>query len=106
MQTLQDAEKIDLAPPAKHIRRLNRNAVATQAFKKWVQNILSTTQVAQNVILLGLLFIYRLKATNPGVKGRAGSEYRLLTVALMLGNKCEYGPRSGHAVDANKSCSP
>lgn len=31
--------------------------------------------------------MYRLKTLNPTVKGRAGSEYRLLTVALMLGNK-------------------
>ncbi|EDO00684.1 hypothetical protein SS1G_03157 [Sclerotinia sclerotiorum 1980 UF-70] len=44
-------------------------------------------QVSQNVILLALLFIYRLKSINPVVKGRSGSEYRLLTVALMLGNK-------------------
>jgi len=88
IQTLKDAENVDLVSPAKRIRRLNRNAVASQAFKKWVHTILSTTQVTQNVILLGLLFVYRLKATNPGVKGRAGSEYRLLTVALMLGNKC------------------
>jgi hypothetical protein len=52
-----------------------------------VATILTTTQVAQNVILLALLFIYRLKNTNPTVKGKPGSEYRLLTVALMLGNK-------------------
>lgn len=52
--------------------------------------MLSTTQVTQNVILLALLFIYRLKRLNPGVKGKVGSEFRLLTVALMLGNKCGY----------------
>ena len=46
------------------------------------------TQVSQNVILLALMFIYRLKKFNPGVKGKVGSEFRLLTVALMLGNKC------------------
>ena len=33
------------------------------------------------------MFIYRLKSFNPTVKGKPGSEYRLLTVALMLGNK-------------------
>lgn len=43
--------------------------------------------VAQNVVILALLFIYRLKKLNPIVKGKPGSEYRLLTVALMLGNK-------------------
>ena len=51
--------------------------------------ILSMTQVSQNVILLALMFIYRLKKYNPSVKGKVGSEFRLLTVALMLGNKCE-----------------
>ncbi|KAI9747113.1 MAG: hypothetical protein M1835_002216 [Candelina submexicana] len=33
------------------------------------------------------MFIYRLKKLNPTVKGKPGSEFRLLTVALMLGNK-------------------
>ncbi|KAI9783249.1 MAG: hypothetical protein M1839_004089 [Geoglossum umbratile] len=56
-------------------------------FRKWVTTILSTTQVSQNVILLALMFIYRLKKLNPTVKGKPGSEFRLLTVALMLGNK-------------------
>ncbi|EAT76466.2 hypothetical protein SNOG_16094 [Parastagonospora nodorum SN15] len=43
------------------------DAHPTIGFKKWVATILTTTQVAQN--------------------GKPGSEYRLLTVALMLGNK-------------------
>ncbi|TKA68683.1 hypothetical protein B0A49_09552 [Cryomyces minteri] len=63
------------------------DAIPSTGFRKWVTTILSTTQVAQNVILLALLFIYRLKMLNPAVKGKPGSEYRLLTVALMLGNK-------------------
>lgn len=58
-------------------------------FLKWVTTILTTTQVTQNVILLALLFIHRLKNFNPGVSGKKGSEYRLLTIALMLGNKCK-----------------
>ncbi|KAG0159576.1 hypothetical protein PDIDSM_7098 [Penicillium digitatum] len=62
-------------------------AVPTVGFQKWVASILSTTQVSQNVILLALLFIYRLKKFNSGVKGKKGSEFRLMTVALMLGNK-------------------
>lgn len=65
-------------------------AVPTVGFQKWVSTILSTTQVSQNVILLALLFVYRLKKFNSGVKGKKGSEFRLMTVALMLGNKCEY----------------
>ncbi|KAI9649378.1 hypothetical protein NHQ30_001953 [Ciborinia camelliae] len=69
------------------IEPLRAEAVPSPGFKKWVGAILTTTQVSRNVILLALLFIYRLKSFNPAVKGRSGSEYRLLTVALMLGNK-------------------
>lgn len=65
------------------------DALPTMGFLKWVATILTTTQVTQNVILLALLFIHRLKKFNPGVSGKKGSEYRLLTIALMLGNKCK-----------------
>ena len=74
----------------------NLNAVPTLTpevspalgFQKWVTTVLSTTQVSQNVVLLALMFIYRLKKFNSAVKGKSGSEFRLLTIALMLGNKC------------------
>lgn len=62
-------------------------AIPTIGFQKWATTVLSTTQVSQNVILLALLFIYRMKKFNSGVKGKKGSECRLLTIALMLGNK-------------------
>ncbi|KAH8704092.1 hypothetical protein BGW36DRAFT_355471 [Talaromyces proteolyticus] len=62
-------------------------AIPTPGFQKWVTTVLSTTQVSQNVILLALLFIYRLKKSNPGVRGKKGSEFRLMTIALMMGNK-------------------
>lgn len=68
-------------------RQLVPDAKPTTGFMKWVTTILSTTLVAQNVVLLALLFIHRLKKLNPTVRGKPGSEYRLLTVALMLGNK-------------------
>lgn len=76
----------------------NLNAVPTLTpevspalgFQKWVTTVLSTTQVSQNVVLLALMFIYRLKKFNSAVKGKSGSEFRLLTIALMLGNKCEW----------------
>ncbi|CAL3966577.1 unnamed protein product [Diplocarpon coronariae] len=84
-ETLHKAEK-PLVPPAT-VRRLEQEALPSSGFRKWVVTILSTTQVADNVIILALLFIYRLKKSNPAVKGNSGSEYRLLTVALMLGNK-------------------
>ncbi|KAF2643917.1 hypothetical protein P280DRAFT_220817 [Massarina eburnea CBS 473.64] len=77
---------LDIDSP-QQIQPLVPDAIPTTGFRKWVATILTTTQVAQNVILLALLFIYRLKLTNPSVKGKPGSEYRLLTVALMLGNK-------------------
>jgi hypothetical protein len=66
-----------------------QEAIPTMGFQKWVTTILSTTQVSQNVILLALLFIYRLKKFNTGVRGKKGSEFRLMTIALMMGNKCE-----------------
>lgn len=68
---------------------LGPDAVPSAGFQKWVSSILSTTQVGQNVVLLAILFIYRLKKFNPGVRGKRGSEFRLMTIALMLGNKCK-----------------
>jgi len=73
--------------PLSPLPPLAPDAVPTTGFRKWVGTILTTTQVSPNVILLALMFIYRLKKLNPTVKGKAGSEFRLFTVALMLGNK-------------------
>jgi hypothetical protein len=84
---LKQAETIRSRSPTSPIPRLSSLAQPEEQFHKWVYTVLSTTQVTQNVILLALLFIYRLKMSTPQIKGRAGSEYRLLTVALMLGNK-------------------
>ncbi|KAG4441260.1 hypothetical protein IFR05_003251 [Cadophora sp. M221] len=84
-QTIQKAET--KLPPSATVKQLEKEALPSSGFRKWVVTILSTTQVTDNVIILALLFIYRLKTSNPAVKGRSGSEYRLLTVALMLGNK-------------------
>ncbi|KAE8145295.1 cyclin-domain-containing protein [Aspergillus avenaceus] len=66
---------------------LSSEVAPSAGFLKWVTNILSTTQVSQNVILLALLFVYRLKKFNHRVRGKKGSECRLMTIALMLGNK-------------------
>lgn len=60
----------------------------SQGFRKWVSTVLATTQVSLHVVLLALLFVYRLKRATPLVQGKPGSEYRLLTIALMLANKC------------------
>lgn len=77
----------DSAIPLLPTRAIVSDAKPSTGFRKWVTTILSTTLVAQNVVILALLFIYRLKKLNPSVRGKPGSEYRLLTVALMLGNK-------------------
>ncbi|KAK3697833.1 hypothetical protein LTR37_017224 [Vermiconidia calcicola] len=82
---LQQVE--DSSIPLHAPRQLVPDAKPTTGFRKWVTTILSTTLVAQNVVILALLFIHRLKKLNPSVRGKPGSEYRLLTVALMLGNK-------------------
>ncbi|KAK1086461.1 hypothetical protein LTR48_003531 [Friedmanniomyces endolithicus] len=83
----QDAQATAIAPSFQIPRALVADAKPNTGFRKWVTTILSTTLVAQNVVTLALLFIYRLKKLNPTVRGKPGSEYRLLTVALMLGNK-------------------
>jgi hypothetical protein len=51
--------------------------------------ILSMTKVTKEVVTLALLYAYRLKNFNPSIIGKAGSEYRLMSVALMLANKCK-----------------
>ncbi len=99
--TLRRAEEWTTA--SSPVKRLVPDAIPTVSFRKWVVTILSTTQVTPNVILLALLFIYRLKTLNPTVKGKAGSEYRLLTVALMLGNKCGHSHISQEEAAANSS---
>ncbi|EXJ94217.1 hypothetical protein A1O1_02610 [Capronia coronata CBS 617.96] len=83
--TLQYAEDLPIDAPVN--RGLSSDATPTIGFRKWVTTIISTTQVGRNVILLALMFIYRLKRFNPTVSGKRGSEFRLLTIALMLGNK-------------------
>lgn len=90
MDDLNMAETVRQRTVTAPIPRLPALARPYDQFRKWVFNVLSTTQVTQNVILLALLFIYRLRNSTPQIRGRAGSEYRLLTVALMLGNKCKY----------------
>ncbi|KAF1815097.1 hypothetical protein P152DRAFT_471732 [Eremomyces bilateralis CBS 781.70] len=84
LQKIQSADREVIPTIA---QSLLPEARPSTGFTKWVATILSTTQVTQNVVMLALLFIYRLKHINPMVKGKPGSEFRLLTVALMLGNK-------------------
>lgn len=62
----------------------------TAAFRQWLLTIIRTTRLTETTVVLALLLIFRLKSVNPHIRGSPGSEYRLLTVALMLGNKCKF----------------
>lgn len=84
-ETLTYAESLPLHAPTD--RGINSDATPTIGFRKWVTTILSVTQVSREVVILALMFIHRLKKFNPGVSGKRGSEFRLLTIAFMLGNK-------------------
>lgn len=83
----------DLIPPSLTSRTQQSNlqrsvgAFPKVEFLSWNRNVLSNINVSKNVIFLALLFIYRLKERNPFIQGKPGSEYRLLTIALVLGNK-------------------
>jgi len=56
-------------------------------FLRFSREILSTTQVSSSVITLALIYVHRLKAAHPHLKGRDGSEFRLAISSLMLANK-------------------
>ncbi|KAI8997750.1 hypothetical protein BDB01DRAFT_831287 [Pilobolus umbonatus] len=69
--------------------RVTANAanMTSAAFKKFCRQILNATQLSESVVLLALKYIAMLLQNNPNIQGADGSEYRLFTVALMLGNK-------------------
>lgn len=56
-------------------------------FLRFSREVLSTTQVSTSVITLALIYVHRLKAAHPHLKGRDGSEFRLAISSLMLANK-------------------
>ena len=62
-ETLQYAENLPINASAE--RGMHPDATPSIGFRKWVTTILSTTQVGKNVILLALMFIYRLKKVQP-----------------------------------------
>lgn len=59
----------------------------TPAFRLFVQHAIRTTLVSHSVVIVSLLYIYKLKQKNPNLIGGSGSEYRLAATALMLANK-------------------
>ncbi|KAK4700430.1 hypothetical protein P7C70_g5817, partial [Phenoliferia sp. Uapishka_3] len=66
--------------PSKH------QLVPTEKFLRFCHDVLATTQVSHSVVILALLFIYRLKHKNQ-ICGAPGSEFRLCVTALMMANK-------------------
>ncbi|KAL8287401.1 hypothetical protein RQP46_003259 [Phenoliferia psychrophenolica] len=66
--------------PTKH------QLLPTERFLRFCDSLLATTQISHSVVLLALLFIHRLKASN-SINGAPGSEHRLTVTALMLANK-------------------
>ena len=70
------------------------DAIPTTIFRDWLTYILWRTGVSRNVTLLALMFIYRLRKLNPRLRAEGShSEFRIVIVALMLGNK---GPSALH----------
>lgn len=59
----------------------------TQAFRAFVHDAIKTTLVSHSVVIVALLYIYKLKCRNPFLMGGSGSEYRLAATSLMLANK-------------------
>lgn len=69
------------------LHHLADDSIPAPDFIEFCIRVIRTTAVSKEVALLGLLFIHRLRMKNPGVEGKAGSQWRIFTIALMLGNK-------------------
>ena len=69
------------------LHNLSDDSVPASDFIDFCVRVIRTTQVSHEVALLGLLFIHRLRLKNPNVEGKSGSQWRIFTIALMLGNK-------------------
>jgi hypothetical protein len=70
-----------------NVHTLSEDSVPAPDFIEFCARVIRTTAVSKEVALLGLLFIHRLRLKNPGVDGKSGSQWRIFTIALMLGNK-------------------
>ena len=66
---------------------LSDDSVPASDFVDFCIRVIRTTAVSKEVALLGLLYIHRLRLKNPSVEGKSGSQWRIFTIALMLGNK-------------------
>ena len=56
-------------------------------FHEYVSRMLQYTMVSHSVTLIALLYIYKLKASNPAIIAEAGSEQRPFVASLILSNK-------------------
>jgi hypothetical protein len=74
---------------AGQLQPLADNSIPSTEFIDFCTQVIKTTAVSKEVALLGLLFIHRLRQKVPDVQGKSGSEWRIFTIALMLGNKSE-----------------
>jgi hypothetical protein len=74
---------------AGQLQPLADNTIPSTEFIDFCTQVIKTTAVSKEVALLGLLFIHRLRQKVPDVQGKSGSEWRIFTIALMLGNKSE-----------------
>src|SRR5271163_1030576 len=83
-----------VASSAEHtqLQPLAEDSIAALDFTDFCTRVIRTTAVSKEVALLGLLFIHRLRLRNPNVEGKSGSQWRIFTIALMLGNKCTLPP--------------
>jgi len=63
------------------------DSIAAPDFIEFCTRVIRTTAVSKEVALLSLLFVHRLRQKNSEVQGKTGSQWRIFTIALMLGNK-------------------
>ncbi|ANB15282.1 hypothetical protein AWJ20_2908 [Sugiyamaella lignohabitans] len=64
------------------------HSIPTSAFKQFIANVITRTQLPPTAVSLALLYILRLKRYAPvSIVGSANSEYRVFSVALILTNK-------------------
>ena len=83
------------------LHHLSDDSIPASDFVDFCIRVIRTTAVSKEVALLGLLYIHRLRLKNPCVEGKTGSQWRIFTIALMLGNKSslllktssDYSPR-------------
>src|SRR5437762_12733044 len=69
------------------LQSLADDSIPAHDFVEFCMRVIRTTAVSKEVALLGLLYIHRLRLKNPTVEGKSGSQWRIFTIALMLGNK-------------------